>query len=56
MGDIYQPHGQWRHLEVDATGRDRVYGWLSVGYHVTAAETALKGLLELKPGNPDYLS
>ena len=19
----YQPHGQWRHLEVDATGRDR---------------------------------
>ena len=31
----YQPHGQWRHLEVDATGRDRVYGWLSVGYHVS---------------------
>jgi hypothetical protein len=28
----YQPHGQWRQLEVDATGRDRVYGWLSVGY------------------------
>ena len=25
----------WRHLEVDATGRDRVYGWLSVGYHVS---------------------
>jgi hypothetical protein len=21
----YQPHGQWRHLEVDATGRDRAY-------------------------------
>jgi hypothetical protein len=31
----YQPHGQWRHLEVDATGRDRVYGWLLVGYHVS---------------------
>jgi hypothetical protein len=37
------PHGryrhmasgaQWRHLEVDATGRDRVCGWLLVGYHV----------------------
>jgi hypothetical protein len=28
MGDISQPHGQWRHLEVDATGRDRVNGWL----------------------------
>jgi hypothetical protein len=24
-----------RHLEVDATGRDRVYGWLLVGYHVS---------------------
>jgi hypothetical protein len=36
MGDIrYQPHGQWRHLEADATGRDRVHGWLSVGYHVS---------------------
>ena len=33
----YQPHGQWRHLEVDATGRDRVNGWLSVGYHVSGA-------------------
>jgi hypothetical protein len=35
MGDIsHQPHGQlWRHLEVDATGRDRVYGiWLVVGW------------------------
>jgi hypothetical protein len=31
ISDIYQPHGQRRHLEVDATGRDRVYGWLSVG-------------------------
>jgi hypothetical protein len=31
----YQPHGQWRHLEVGATGRDRVCGWLSVGYHVS---------------------
>jgi hypothetical protein len=31
----YQPHGQRRHLEVDATGRDRVYGWLSIGYHVS---------------------
>ena len=31
----YQPHGQRRHLEVDATGRDRVYGWLSVGHHVS---------------------
>jgi hypothetical protein len=31
----YQPHGQWRHLEVDATGRDRVNGWLPVGYHVS---------------------
>jgi hypothetical protein len=31
----YQPHGQWRHLEVDATGRDRVYGWLSVSYHIS---------------------
>jgi hypothetical protein len=30
----YQPHGQRRHLEV-ATGRDRVYGWLSVDYHVS---------------------
>jgi hypothetical protein len=29
----YQPHGQWEHLAVDATGRDRAYGWLSVGYH-----------------------
>jgi hypothetical protein len=37
MGDIYQPHGQWRHLEVDATGRGRVNGWLSVGYHVSGA-------------------
>jgi hypothetical protein len=35
----YQPHGQRRHLEVDATGRDRVsiYGWLSVGYHVSGS-------------------
>jgi hypothetical protein len=32
---IYQPHGQWRHLEVDATGRNRAYGWLSVGYCVS---------------------
>ena len=31
----YQPHGQRRHLEVNATGRDRVYGWLSVGYYVS---------------------
>jgi hypothetical protein len=31
----YQPHGQWRHQEVDATGRDRVYGWFSVDYHVS---------------------
>jgi hypothetical protein len=31
----YQPHGQWRHLEVDATGRDRAYGWLFVSYHVS---------------------
>jgi hypothetical protein len=31
----YQPHGQRRHLEVDVTGRDRVYGWLSIGYHVS---------------------
>jgi hypothetical protein len=34
----YQPHAgqwRWRHLEVDATGRDRVYGWLSVGYHAS---------------------
>jgi hypothetical protein len=31
----YRPHGQWRHLEVDATGRDRAHGWLSVGYHVS---------------------
>jgi hypothetical protein len=31
MGGIrYQPHGQWRHLEVDATGQNRVYGWLLV--------------------------
>jgi hypothetical protein len=30
----YMASGQWRHLEVDATGRDRAYGWLSVGYHV----------------------
>ena len=22
-------------VEADATGRDRVYGWLSVGYHVS---------------------
>ena len=29
------PPGPWRHLEVDATGRDRAYGWLSVGYHVS---------------------
>jgi hypothetical protein len=28
---------QWRHLEVGATGRDRVYGWLSVGYHGSGA-------------------
>ena len=33
----YQPHGQWSHLEVDATGRDRVNGWLSVGYHVSGS-------------------
>jgi hypothetical protein len=26
---------QWRHLEVDATGRDRAYGWLLVDYHVS---------------------
>ena len=31
----YQPHGQRRHLEVDATGRDWAYGWFSVGYHVS---------------------
>jgi hypothetical protein len=31
----YQPHGQWRHLEVDATGWDWAYGWFSVGYHVS---------------------
>jgi hypothetical protein len=31
----YQPHGQWSHLEVDAAGRDRAYGWLSVGYHAS---------------------
>jgi hypothetical protein len=31
----YQPHGQRRHLEADATGRDRVYSWLSVGYRVS---------------------
>jgi hypothetical protein len=36
MGDISHI-GQWRHLEVDATGRDRVYGWLSVGYRVSGA-------------------
>jgi hypothetical protein len=36
ISDIsHQPHGQRRHLEVDATGRDRVYGWLSVGYRVS---------------------
>jgi hypothetical protein len=28
---IDRPHGQWRQLEADATGRDRAYGWLSVG-------------------------
>jgi hypothetical protein len=32
---LYQPHGRGSHLQVDATGRDRVYGWLSVGYHVS---------------------
>jgi hypothetical protein len=32
-----QPHDQWGHIEVDATGRDRVYGWLSVGYHGSGA-------------------
>jgi hypothetical protein len=26
---------QWRHLEVDATVRDRAYGWLSVSYHAS---------------------
>jgi hypothetical protein len=35
MGDMHQSHGQWRHLEADATGWDWVYGWLSVGYHVS---------------------
>jgi hypothetical protein len=36
MGDMrHQPHGQWRHLEVDATGRDRAYGCFAVGYHVS---------------------
>jgi hypothetical protein len=36
MGDIrYQPHGQWRHIEVDATDRDRVYGWLPVDHYVS---------------------
>jgi hypothetical protein len=34
MGDISHM-ASGRHLEVDATGRDRVYGWLSVGYHVS---------------------
>jgi hypothetical protein len=33
----YQPHGQWRHLEAEDTGRDQAYGWLSVGYHVSGA-------------------
>jgi hypothetical protein len=32
MGDISH---MARHLEVDATGRDRVHGWLSVGYHIS---------------------
>jgi hypothetical protein len=31
----YQPHGQWGHLEVDDIGRNRVYGWLLVGHHVS---------------------
>jgi hypothetical protein len=35
LDNIHQPHGQWRHLEVDATGRDQAYGWLSVGYHAS---------------------
>jgi hypothetical protein len=32
---ISAAYGQRRHLEVDAAGRDRVYGWLSVGHHVS---------------------
>jgi hypothetical protein len=31
----YQPHGPWRHLEVDTTSRGRVHGWLLVGCHVS---------------------
>jgi hypothetical protein len=45
----YQPHGQWRHLEVDATGRDRVYGWLSVGCHVSGVSRPGVGLVTPTP-------
>jgi hypothetical protein len=38
-----EAHGQWGHLEVNATGRDRVNGWLSVGYHVSGVS---------RPGRP----
>jgi hypothetical protein len=34
-GVIGDPRHTVRHIEADATGRDRVYGWLSVGYHVS---------------------
>jgi hypothetical protein len=45
----YQPHGQWRHPEVDATGRDRVYGWLSVSYHVLVGSRGRVGLVTPTP-------
>jgi hypothetical protein len=35
MGDIRHMAIVGRHLEVDATGRDRAYGWLLVGYRVS---------------------
>jgi hypothetical protein len=44
----YQPHGQWGHL-VDATGRDQVYGWLSVGRTVLVGSRGRVGLVTPTP-------
>jgi hypothetical protein len=49
----YQPHGQWRHLEVDATVGGRVYGWLSVDYRVSVNLEAGSGW-SLRPPTAIY--
>jgi hypothetical protein len=40
-------------VEADATGRDRVYGWLSVGYHVSGGLEAGSGW-SLRPPTAIY--